>query len=64
MIEPFLLEILACPRCESRPKVDLRGEMLVCSECGWGYRIIEGIPQMLVEEAVEPSVVEKEVGGK
>lgn len=64
MIEPFFLEILACPRCESRPGVVVRGDFLVCSECGWGYRIVDEIPQMLVEEAVEPEVVEREIGGK
>lgn len=64
MIEPFLLDLLACPKCESRPGVELRVEFLVCTECGWGYRIVEGIPQMLVVEAVEPTVMEREIAGK
>lgn len=63
MIEPFLLELLACPKCDSRPRVELKGEFLVCTECRWGYRIIDGIPHMLVEEAVEPEEVERQNAG-
>ncbi|MGI8924966.1 MAG: Trm112 family protein [Fimbriimonadales bacterium] len=62
MIDDFLLEVLACPRCESRPPVKLRGSLLVCTECGYGYRIIDEIPQMLPEDAIPPEEVEKENG--
>jgi len=55
MIDPKLLEILACPACDSRPPVELKGERLVCTECGRAYPIRDGIPVMLVDEAtVEP----------
>ena len=52
MIDPKLLEILACPACDERPPVVLRGEKLVCEKCGRQYPIKDGIPVMLVEEAV------------
>ena len=60
MIDKFLLEVLACPRCDSRPPVELKGSLLVCTECGYGYKIIDDIPQMLVEDAIPPEEVKKE----
>ena len=54
MIDPALLEILACPACKS--EVRLEGEKLVCQNraCGLKYPIRDGIPVMLVEEAEKP----------
>jgi uncharacterized protein len=51
VISPDLLEILACPACDSRPKVNLENDRLVCVECGRRYPIRDGIPVMLVEDA-------------
>ena len=48
-IRPELLEILACPACKA--KVRLEGEALVCEGCGRRYPIEDGIPIMLVEAA-------------
>ena len=62
MIDKALLEILACPRCDSRPPVKLQGSLLVCTQCGWGYEIENGIPQMLVEDALSPEDVAKRNG--
>lgn len=53
VIDELLLEVLACPRCVSRPPVRQAGEFLVCTECGLGYPIVDGIPQMLPESAVQ-----------
>lgn len=52
MIDPKLLEILACPACEDRPHVILRGETLICEKCKREYPIKDGIPIMLVDEAI------------
>lgn len=52
MIDPKLLEILACPLCKT--EVKLEGERLVCVQCGRRYPIRDGIPVMLVEEAELP----------
>ncbi|MCH8977912.1 MAG: Trm112 family protein [Armatimonadetes bacterium] len=49
-----LLEILACPRCDSRPRLEDRGGRLVCTECGWSYRVEDGVPHLLAEEARPP----------
>ena len=50
-IDEKLLEILACPACDDRPPVKLKGEKLVCEKCKRAYPIRDGIPIMLVEEA-------------
>ena len=53
MIDPELLEILACPACKT--EVTLEGERLVCAACGRRYPIRDGIPVMLIEEAEQPA---------
>ncbi len=54
MIDKELLEILACPKC--RTKVKLEGERIVCTnpQCGLRYPICNGIPVMLIDEAEKP----------
>lgn len=52
MIDKKLLEILACPACDDRPSVELKGDKLVCTKCKRAYPIKDGIPVMIVEEAV------------
>lgn len=51
IVDPKLLEILACPFCKS--KVVLEGDKIVCTnvQCGLRFPIRDGIPVMLVEEA-------------
>lgn len=51
MISDDLIDILACPACDSRPPVRLDGEWIVCTECMRRYPIRDGIPIMLVSEA-------------
>ena len=55
-IDPWLLEILACPNCHSGLAVDDDREELVCvaSDCGLAYPVVDGIPVMLVDEARRP----------
>lgn len=52
MIDPELLELLACPACKA--PVEQAGDRLVCVRCGRRYPIRDGIPVMLVEEAESP----------
>lgn len=54
MISPELLEILACPRCDSRPPLAIDGERLVCTLCRWRYRVEDGVPNLIAEEAEPP----------
>jgi uncharacterized protein YbaR (Trm112 family) len=54
-LDPLLVEILACPADHHAPVVadESRG-LLVCTECGLGFPVRDGIPVMLLEEAVAP----------
>lgn len=52
MIKPEFLEILACPLCASRPRLRIEGELLVCTECGSGFRVQNGIPHLVRDEAI------------
>ncbi len=52
-LDPLLLEILACP-CPAHAPLDVdenRG-LLVCTDCGRGFPVRDGIPVMLLDEAV------------
>lgn len=48
-----LLDILVCP--VDRQPVRQEAERLVCSRCGRRYRLADGIPVMIVEEAEPPA---------
>ncbi|GAA4862160.1 Trm112 family protein [Saccharopolyspora cebuensis] len=56
-LEPQLLEILACP-CEQHAPLqpgladDPEADYLTCTSCGRGFPIRDGIPVLLLEEAV------------
>ncbi|RKY26371.1 MAG: Trm112 family protein [Planctomycetota bacterium] len=59
MLDERLLKILACPLCVADksvrdPGVDLKGDKLVCRNCGRRYAIVDGIPNMIPEEAELP----------
>ena len=54
MIDEVLLKILACPNCDSRPPLESVGESLRCTECGKTYPVVDGIPDLLPESAVDP----------
>ncbi len=53
-VDKELLEILACPQCKSPIREE--ADFLVCvnASCGLRYPVRDGIPIMLVEEALKP----------
>ena len=51
-VDPELLAILACPL--DKQPVTREGNYLVCQECQRHYPIREGIPVMLIDEALTP----------
>jgi uncharacterized protein YbaR (Trm112 family) len=57
-IEPWLREILRCPACRSEladAEVDGLPELhCTNAECGLQYRIDDGVPVLLVDEARKP----------
>lgn len=50
-VSPKLLDLLACPACKDRPKVEMNDGALRCPKCGRAYPIENGIPIMLVDRA-------------
>jgi uncharacterized protein YbaR (Trm112 family) len=46
-----LLEILACPQCHGKVRLDEKLIGLICDQCKLLYAIKNDIPVMLVEEA-------------
>ncbi len=54
-LDDELLEILVCPKCkgelEYREEDEEDGEALLCHACELRYRVDDGIPVMLVDEA-------------
>jgi hypothetical protein len=58
-IEPWLREILRCPQCRSELADDTGpdgGPELRCTDatCGLAYRVDDGVPVLLVDEARRP----------
>lgn len=55
LIPADLLAIMQCPACEGTLLERPEPPALVCSECGRGYRVVDGIPIMLLAEAEPPN---------
>lgn len=47
-----LLEILACPKCKGDIKLTENEDGLFCEKCKLLYPIRDGIPVMLIDEAI------------
>jgi uncharacterized protein YbaR (Trm112 family) len=63
MIAPELLAILACPLDSERPPLRLEGQYLICEKCGHGFEIVDGIPHLLPDEAIEPDRLKELLDG-
>jgi uncharacterized protein YbaR (Trm112 family) len=63
LIPADFLAILRCVN-DSHPRDDgvlqIAGSLLVCTVCGYGYRVDDGIPNMLWDEALSPDTVKAE----
>jgi uncharacterized protein YbaR (Trm112 family) len=51
MLDPKLLEILACPLCREGVSADAEHQWLTCRKCKVRYRVEDDIPIMLPDEA-------------
>ncbi len=51
-ISKDLLDILACPKCKGDLILTEKGDGLICERCRLLYRIKDGIPVMLIDEAI------------
>ncbi len=50
-IDKRLLDILACPKCKGELEYDEERDVLICNSCRLVFKIEDGIPNMLLEEA-------------
>jgi uncharacterized protein YbaR (Trm112 family) len=55
MIGPQLLDILRCPLNPSQTRLTLEGDRLVCQRCALRFKIKDGFPVLLAEEAELPA---------
>lgn len=58
-LDPQLLEILACPTPDHAPlrvgtPSDPDADALTCTSCGRQYPVVDGVPVLLLDEAVLP----------
>ena len=51
-LQKELLEILACPKCKGDIKLNEKEDGIVCERCRLLYPIRDGIPVMLIDEAI------------
>jgi uncharacterized protein len=51
VIEPWLLELLVCPKCKGDLRYDRAPESLVCEADRLRYEVRDGIPILLIDEA-------------
>lgn len=61
-LDPQLMDILACPTDDHAPlrvgtATDPDAEVLTCTACGRRYPVLDGIPVLLLEEALPPEGV-------
>lgn len=54
MISPDLLEILRCPLDPSHTRLSLEGDRLLCQRCALRFKIKDGFPVLVAEEAELP----------
>jgi uncharacterized protein YbaR (Trm112 family) len=56
-LDPQLMDILACPTDDHAPlsvgtAADPDADVLTCSSCGRRYPVVDGIPVLLIDEAL------------
>ena len=54
-ISKELFDILACPKCKGEIYLNEAEDGLICDNCKLMYRIEDGIPIMLIDEATKIS---------
>jgi uncharacterized protein len=58
-LDPRLMDILACPSDDHAPlragtPDDPDADVLTCTACGRRYPVTDGIPVLLLDEAIDP----------
>lgn len=58
-LDQKLLEILACPNCRGDVEYKEAEQTIECvGECRYTYPVRDGIPVMLIDEAIKPGSVD------
>ena len=52
-INKELLDILVCPKCKGDIKLTPEEDGFICEQCKLKYPIRDGIPVMLIDEAIK-----------
>lgn len=50
-LSPALLELLVCPACKGDLTYDASANTLTCPACRLRYKVVDDIPDMLVDHA-------------
>jgi len=50
LIDPVLAELLVCPRCRGDLTEDLDQSALVCPLDGLLFPVVDGVPNMIIDE--------------
>ena len=53
MFPKELLDILACPQCKKPIRLDEENKCFICEECRVKYPITDGIPELMIEKAIQ-----------
>jgi len=51
-INQDVLELLLCPKCKGNVALDAAHSRIICAHCKLCYEIRDGIPIMLIDEAM------------
>ena len=59
-LDPQLMDILACPSDDHAPlragtPTDAQADVLTCTSCGRGFPVVDGVPVLLLDEAIAPA---------
>jgi uncharacterized protein len=59
-LDPQLMDILACPSDDHAPlragtPGDPSADVLTCTSCGRGFPVVDGVPVLLLDEAIMPA---------
>jgi uncharacterized protein len=59
-LDPQLMDILACPSEDHAPlragtPTDPHADVLTCTACGRGFPVVDGVPVLLLDEAIPPA---------
>jgi len=50
-LSPLLLSLLVCPACKGDLTYDAAADHFPCPRCRLRYKVVQGIPDMRIEEA-------------